>query len=75
MNTPAYFCFDNFGAEGTEVLPEKNVDVTPTGINEVSSEATGATSVFDLQGRRMAETAKGMNIIRMNDGTFRKVVK
>ena len=25
MNTPAYFCFDNFGAEGTEVLPEKNV--------------------------------------------------
>ena len=75
MNTPAYFCFDNFGAEGTEVLPEKNVDVTPTGINEVSSEATGATSVFDLQGRRIAETAKGMNIIRMNDGTFRKVVK
>ena len=25
MNTPAYFCFDNFGAEGTEVLPENNV--------------------------------------------------
>ena len=25
MNTPAYFCFDNFGADGTEVLPEKNV--------------------------------------------------
>ena len=25
MNTPAYFCFDNFGAEGTEVLPGKNV--------------------------------------------------
>jgi hypothetical protein len=27
MNTPAYFCFDNFGAEGTEVLPEKNVEL------------------------------------------------
>ena len=25
MNTPAYFCFDNFGAKGEEVLPEKNV--------------------------------------------------
>ncbi len=25
MNTPAYFCFDDFGAEGTEVLPERNV--------------------------------------------------
>ena len=30
MNTPGYFCFDNFGAEGTEVLPEKNVVVTMT---------------------------------------------
>ena len=37
MNTPAYFCFDNFGAEGTEVLPDKNVDPTPTGIKEVNS--------------------------------------
>ncbi len=25
MNTPAYFCFDDFGAEGTEVLPENNI--------------------------------------------------
>jgi hypothetical protein len=25
MNTPAYFCFDDFGAEGTEVLPDNNV--------------------------------------------------
>ena len=30
MNTPAYFCFDNFGAEGTEVLPEKNVVIVPS---------------------------------------------
>ena len=29
MNTPAYFCFDDFGAEGTEVLPEKNVIINP----------------------------------------------
>ncbi|MBQ7462057.1 MAG: DUF4465 domain-containing protein [Bacteroidaceae bacterium] len=29
MNTPAYFCFDNFGAEGTEVLPENNVVFVP----------------------------------------------
>ena len=30
MNTPAYFCFDNFGAEGTEVLPENNVAFIPS---------------------------------------------
>ena len=35
MNTPAYFCFDNFGAEGKEVLPERNVDVT-TGVESVA---------------------------------------
>ena len=28
MNTPAYFCFDDFGANGEEILPEKNVDLT-----------------------------------------------
>ena len=30
MNTPGYFCFDNFGAEGTEVLPEKNIKLPMT---------------------------------------------
>ena len=25
MNTPAYFCFDDFGAEGEEVLPKGNI--------------------------------------------------
>lgn len=25
MNTPGYFCFDNFGTEGKEILPEKNI--------------------------------------------------
>ena len=30
MNTPAYFCLDDFGTTGTEVLPEKNIDIDPT---------------------------------------------
>jgi hypothetical protein len=38
MNTPAYFCFDDFGAAGTEVLPEKNIDVTPTAITNAAAE-------------------------------------
>ena len=29
MNTPAYFCFDNFGAQGKEILPEKNIAIVP----------------------------------------------
>ena len=51
MNTPAYFCFDNFGAEGTEVLPEKNVDVS-TEINKVANEKS-SDNWYDLSGRRV----------------------
>ena len=37
MNTPGYFCFDDFGTAGTEVLPEKNIDIT--GISSVAAES------------------------------------
>ena len=30
---------------------------------------------YDLQGRRLTEPRKGVNIIRYNDGTARKVLK
>ena len=39
MNTPAYFCFDDFGATGTEVLPEKNIDIDPTVITNAVAES------------------------------------
>ena len=70
MNTPAYFCFDNFGAEGEEVLPEGNVDV------HVSSVKADATPIerFDLQGRKIGNRQRGLNIIRQTDGSVRKVV-
>jgi hypothetical protein len=75
MNTPAYFCFDNFGAEGTEVLPDKNVDPTPTGINEVNAESATSGNFFDALGRRSYTTRRGLNIIKMADGSVRKVLK
>ena len=72
MNTPAYFCFDNFGAEGTEVLPEKNVDIT-TGISEFSVAKT-QKSYYDLKGVNTSNLHKGVNIVRMPDGSVRKIV-
>ena len=39
MNTPAYFCLDDFGATGTEVLPEKNIDIDPTVITNAAAES------------------------------------
>ncbi|UKK53284.1 DUF4465 domain-containing protein [Prevotella sp. E2-28] len=69
MNTPAYFCFDNFGAEGTEVLPEKNI---ATAITDFSV-AKAQKSYYDLKGVNMGKMHKGMNIVRMPDGSVRKI--
>ena len=71
MNTPAYFCFDNFGAEGEEVLPENNVVLT--GIQNANTENT-QRAVYDLNGVNRQSLHRGLNIIRMADGTVRKVV-
>ncbi|MBP5338298.1 MAG: DUF4465 domain-containing protein [Prevotella sp.] len=63
MNTPAYFCFDNFGADGEEVLPEKNVT---TGIETVNNEQPRVNgAVYDLQGRHIenGKLARGLYII------------
>ncbi len=48
MNTPAYFCFDNFGAEGTEVLPDANVFMTADFENlEIGAEGHMSVSTED----------------------------
>ena len=51
-------------------------DPKPTDISSVvnsTSEIDG--TVYDLNGRRMATPQRGLNIIRMKDGTTRKVMK
>ena len=50
MKTPAYFCFDDFGTDGTQVLPEKNIDVT--GISSVAAnKSDNAVRKFFKNGR------------------------
>jgi hypothetical protein len=73
MNTPAYFCFDNFGAKGTEVLPEKNVDVT-TAVQSVNVSQQQPVQRYTIDGRQINGNIRGLNIIRQADGTVRKVV-
>lgn len=68
MNTPAYFCMDNLGG----VAPENEEPIT-TGIKTMPQTA-GKLQRFDLGGRQMQRQSKGMNIIRMEDGSVRKVV-
>jgi Flp pilus assembly protein protease CpaA len=51
-------------------------DPKPTGISSVvnsTSEIDG--TVYDLNGRRISQPQRGLNIIRMKDGTTRKILK
>lgn len=66
MNTPAYFCFDNFGAEG-------EADAIQHATSTAHGSATKA--IFSLSGKQQNAMRKGVNIIRMADGSVRKVMK
>ena len=45
-----------------------------TGIEEIMSNANGDVMIFTIDGKRVDNLKKGMNIIRMKDGTTKKVV-
>lgn len=50
--------------------------IDTSGVEEVMATPTDATEVsrYDLKGRRLDAPQKGLNIIRMSDGTVRKVM-
>ncbi len=47
-----------------------------TGIHSVTNGAVEAAvkSIYDLNGRQQQGTRRGLNIVRMSDGTVRKVM-
>lgn len=47
-----------------------------SGVNEIASESTEATpvSIYTIDGKQVNSPVKGINIIRMSDGTARKVM-
>ena len=50
--------------------------ITSTGINyNTANKEVTIDAVYDLDGKRSNGTSRGMNIIRMSDGTTRKVMK
>ena len=60
-------------------MPAHDVTVTgtftlDTGIEKIMSNANGDVMIFTIDGKRVDNFKKGMNIIRMSDGTTRKVV-
>ena len=52
------------------------LDDETTNIHGVTGVAPGVNGrVYDLQGRRQKETRPGVNIVKMSDGTTRKIIK
>ena len=50
------------------------VEIDPSGIDQIMSDGQNNAAIFTFDGKRMNKPQKGMNIIRMKDGTTRKVV-
>ena len=62
--------------EMEEAEQKQEFDKIATGISTVKADDGAKPSGwYDLQGRRLTEPRKGVNIIRYNDGTARKVLK
>ena len=49
-------------------------DDSTTGIDSSEIMNDGSAVVYDLQGRRVAQPAKGINIMKMKDGSIGKVM-
>ena len=69
--------FDFAWEEYPELMPAHDITIngayTTTGILSIAVES-GKTKIFTLDGRQVDTPQKGINIIRMDDGTIKKVV-
>ena len=66
-------------SEIPETMPAHDVTVTgtftlDTGIDQIMGSENGDAMIFTIDGKRVDNMKKGLNVIRMKDGTTRKVV-
>ena len=66
MTTPGYFCMDNLG--GT---PDETSGISRPAIANYD----GPTRYYSIDGRQQDGLTRGINIVRMSDGTYRKILK
>ena len=53
---------------------KKIIEIETSGIEQIMSSENGKAMIFTIDGKRVDNLKKGMNVIRMKDGTIRKVV-
>lgn len=64
MSTPAYYVTYFLDTQGDSSVEEISGAVTPATVE----------SIYTLDGQRLREMTKGINIVKMSDGTVRKVL-
>lgn len=69
LNTPAYFCLDNFGYKPSYIID----GIGSTAVNR-GRDGVHEVARYTLDGRQVAAPVPGVNIVRMSDGTTIKVV-
>lgn len=57
--------------DGSEIIIKTYLHDSTLGISDITTKAQ-PTERFDIQGRRIAAPAKGLNIVRMSDGKVKK---
>lgn len=73
----SFATYDGDKAKLTGILDEiKNFLNTPTGIETIKpTDNAQATAIYDVNGVRQNSLTKGINIVKMSDGTTKKIIK
>ncbi len=50
------------------------IEIDPAGIEQITGSENGKAMIFTIDGKRVDDLKKGLNVIRMKDGKMRKVV-
>ena len=56
------------------IVALKDSDPHPTGINGIANDVTTGERYYSIDGKQSSKPSHGMNIIRMSDGTTKKIV-
>jgi hypothetical protein len=57
-----------------DIVPLTNSDPKPTGVESVSNNGKTAERYYTIDGKQIPAPRRGLNMIKMSDGTTRKVV-
>ncbi len=69
--------WNEFGGENKNIVErddDSEIKGETNAIEEAKATLSRSTEVFDLNGRRLTQPRRGINLLRMSDGTVRKVL-